>query len=118
MGFRSISVKRRCVGEGHAQFSLLACRPEKGPYRRLQALGWQSSESARMRSGRSAVCVHSSAVETGSQRPPRDGFKDTKVTQHETVDADHGRIETRTYTVMHDVAWKLLAARGYEVDAS
>jgi predicted transposase YbfD/YdcC len=33
------------------------------------------------------------------------GFKDTKITKHETVDADHGRIETRTYTVIHDVAW-------------
>jgi predicted transposase YbfD/YdcC len=32
-------------------------------------------------------------------------FKDTKITQHKTVDADHGRIETRTYTVIHDVAW-------------
>jgi predicted transposase YbfD/YdcC len=32
------------------------------------------------------------------------GFKDTKITKHETVDADHGRIETRTYTVIHDVA--------------
>jgi predicted transposase YbfD/YdcC len=32
-------------------------------------------------------------------------FKDTKVTHHETVDGDHGRIETRTYTVFHDVAW-------------
>ena len=33
------------------------------------------------------------------------GFKDTKITRHETVDGDHGRIETRTYTVIHDVAW-------------
>jgi predicted transposase YbfD/YdcC len=33
------------------------------------------------------------------------GFKDTKVSRHETVDGDHGRIETRTYTVIHDVAW-------------
>lgn len=33
------------------------------------------------------------------------GFKDTKISQHETVDGDHGRIETRTYTVIHDVAW-------------
>jgi predicted transposase YbfD/YdcC len=32
-------------------------------------------------------------------------FKDTKVTRHETVDGDHGRIETRTYTAFHDVAW-------------
>src|SRR5215470_1660077 len=33
------------------------------------------------------------------------GFRDTKITRHETVDGDHGRIETRTYTVIHDVAW-------------
>jgi predicted transposase YbfD/YdcC len=33
------------------------------------------------------------------------GFKDTKVSRHETVDGDHGRIETRTYTAFHDVAW-------------
>ena len=33
------------------------------------------------------------------------GFKDTKVSRHETVDGDHGRIETRTYTAIQDVAW-------------
>jgi predicted transposase YbfD/YdcC len=33
------------------------------------------------------------------------GFKNTKVSRHETVDGDHGRIETRTYTAIHDVAW-------------
>ena len=33
------------------------------------------------------------------------GFKDTEISRHETVDADHGRIETRTVTVIHDVAW-------------
>ena len=33
------------------------------------------------------------------------GFRDTTITRHETVDADHGRIETRTYTAIHDVAW-------------
>src|SRR3984957_16459226 len=33
------------------------------------------------------------------------GFKDTTITHHETVDADHGRIETRTVTVIHDSAW-------------
>ena len=32
-------------------------------------------------------------------------FKDTTVSRHETIDADHGRIETRTYTVIHDVGW-------------
>jgi len=33
------------------------------------------------------------------------GFKDTRISQHQTVDGDHGRIETRTTTVIHDVAW-------------
>jgi predicted transposase YbfD/YdcC len=32
-------------------------------------------------------------------------FKDTTITQDQTVDGDHGRIETRTVTVIHDVAW-------------
>jgi predicted transposase YbfD/YdcC len=33
------------------------------------------------------------------------GFKDTTISQNETVDGDHGRIETRKTTVIHDVAW-------------
>jgi predicted transposase YbfD/YdcC len=33
------------------------------------------------------------------------GFKDATVSRHETVDGDHGRIETRTYTAIHDVEW-------------
>jgi predicted transposase YbfD/YdcC len=32
-------------------------------------------------------------------------FKDTTISRDETIDADHGRIETRTTTVIHDVAW-------------
>jgi predicted transposase YbfD/YdcC len=28
-----------------------------------------------------------------------------QISRHETVDADHGRIETRTVTVIHDAAW-------------
>ena len=28
------------------------------------------------------------------------GFKDTNISQHETIDGDHGRIETRTYTAI------------------
>jgi len=32
-------------------------------------------------------------------------FKDATVTRHETLDGEHGRIETRKYTVIHDVAW-------------
>jgi predicted transposase YbfD/YdcC len=33
------------------------------------------------------------------------GFTDTEISRHETVDGEHGRIETRTVTVLHDVAW-------------
>jgi predicted transposase YbfD/YdcC len=33
------------------------------------------------------------------------GFRDAKVSRHQTVDGDHGRIETRTTTVVEDVAW-------------
>lgn len=32
-------------------------------------------------------------------------FKDATVTRDKTVDGDHGRIETRAVTVIHDVAW-------------
>jgi predicted transposase YbfD/YdcC len=32
-------------------------------------------------------------------------FKDARISRDETVDDDHGRIETRTTTVIHDVAW-------------
>ncbi|MGB8295864.1 MAG: ISAs1 family transposase [Polyangia bacterium] len=33
------------------------------------------------------------------------GFADTTISRAETVDGDHGRIETRTTTVIHDAAW-------------
>lgn len=33
------------------------------------------------------------------------GFADAATSRHETVDGDHGRIETRTTTVIHDVGW-------------
>jgi predicted transposase YbfD/YdcC len=32
-------------------------------------------------------------------------FADTTITRAETIDADNGRIETRTTTVIHDVGW-------------
>src|SRR5215831_16073035 len=44
-------------------------------------------------------------VELSAAEQKANGFKDTKITRHETIDADHGRIETRSYTVIHDVAW-------------
>jgi predicted transposase YbfD/YdcC len=33
------------------------------------------------------------------------GFADTEISQNTTIDGDHGRIETRTTTVIHDVEW-------------
>lgn len=32
-------------------------------------------------------------------------FQDTTISRAESIDADHGRIETRSTTVVHDVAW-------------
>jgi len=34
-----------------------------------------------------------------------EGFKDTAISRHRTVNPDHGRIETRDMTVVHDVGW-------------
>ena len=33
------------------------------------------------------------------------GFKDAKISRDKSVDGDHGRIETREVTVIHDVGW-------------
>ncbi len=44
-------------------------------------------------------------VELFAAEQKANGFKDTAVSRHETVDGDHGRIETRAYTVIHDIAW-------------
>ena len=32
-------------------------------------------------------------------------FRDTTISRDETIDGDHGRVETRTTTVIHDVDW-------------
>ena len=32
-------------------------------------------------------------------------FRDATVSRHETVDGEHGRIETRKYTVFHEIGW-------------
>src|ERR1700693_668090 len=44
-------------------------------------------------------------VEVLAAEQKANGFKDTTISRHERVDGDHGRIETRTTTVIHDVAW-------------
>jgi predicted transposase YbfD/YdcC len=33
------------------------------------------------------------------------GFEDTAVSRHDTLDGEHGRIETRVYTGFHDIDW-------------
>lgn len=44
-------------------------------------------------------------VELFATEQKENGFKDTTISQHETVDGDHGRIEIRKYTVFHDISW-------------
>jgi len=44
-------------------------------------------------------------VEVFAAEQRANGFKDTTISQHQTIDADHGRIETRDITVIHDVGW-------------
>jgi len=48
--------------------------------------------------------LHEDARLFAAEQKTRD-FKDTTVTRHETLDGEHGRIETRKYTVIHDVTW-------------
>ena len=43
------------------------------------------------------------AIFTAEQKD--NDFKDTTISRDETVDGDHGRIETRTTTVIHDIGW-------------
>ena len=44
-------------------------------------------------------------VELFAAEQKANGLQNTTVSQHETVDGDHGRIETRKYTVFHDISW-------------
>jgi predicted transposase YbfD/YdcC len=44
-------------------------------------------------------------VELFAAEQKANGFKDAAASRDQTVDGDHGRIETRTYTVFHNVAW-------------
>jgi predicted transposase YbfD/YdcC len=44
-------------------------------------------------------------VEVFAAEQKAKGFADTTISQDTTIDGDHGRIETRTTTVIHDVEW-------------
>ncbi len=72
------------------------------------------SGRAQRQSGRSAKAILALKGNQGTLREDVElfaneqkakGFPDTTVSGDETVDSDHGRIETRRVTVVHDVAW-------------
>jgi predicted transposase YbfD/YdcC len=44
-------------------------------------------------------------VELFAREQKEVAFRDTSVSRDTTVDGDHGRIETRTVTVFHDIGW-------------
>ena len=44
-------------------------------------------------------------VEVFVEEQKANGFQHATISRDQTVDGDHGRIETRTTTVIHDVAW-------------
>ncbi len=44
-------------------------------------------------------------VELFATEQKANDFKDTVISRHESVDGDHGRIETRRTTAIHDVQW-------------
>ena len=44
-------------------------------------------------------------VELFAKEQKAKDFADTTISRYETVDGDHGRIETRTYTAIHDAGW-------------
>jgi predicted transposase YbfD/YdcC len=44
-------------------------------------------------------------VELFAAEQKANDFKDTTVSRHQTIDGDHGRIETRNITVIHDIGW-------------
>lgn len=44
-------------------------------------------------------------VKTFADEQRQAGVKDTEISRAKTIDGDHGRIETRSITVFHDIAW-------------
>jgi predicted transposase YbfD/YdcC len=48
--------------------------------------------------------LHEDVELFAAEQKARD-FADAQISTHQTCDADHGRVETRQYTVFHDVDW-------------
>ncbi len=53
---------------------------------------------------RNQGALHEDVKLFAAEQKARD-FKDATVTRHKTLDGEHSRIETRQYTIIHDVGW-------------
>lgn len=62
--------------------------------------------ACRLRQIKATVPIGSASdVELFAAEQKARNFKDTTVSRASTVDGDHGRIETRDITVIHDIDW-------------
>ena len=92
---------------------LLAMLAIEGAIVTIDAMGCQRGIAKQIVDGKAAYVLALKGnqttlredVELFAAEQKANGFKDTTVSRHETVDGDHGRIETRTCTAIHDVAW-------------
>jgi predicted transposase YbfD/YdcC len=93
--------------------ALLAMMAIEGAIVTIDAMGCQRNIAAQildqkadyvlaLKGNQGALCED---VEVFAAEQKANGFKNTKISRHQTVDGDHGRIETRTCAAIHDVAW-------------
>ena len=79
----------------------------------IDAIGAQRSIAARIIAGKADYIIALKGnqgtlyedVKLFAAEQQENGFKDTVISQFETLDSEHGRIETRRYTAIHDVDW-------------
>ena len=121
LGFRRQATSRPRAGEGerevegdrrHPRIARHDGDPGRRRHHRRHGL---PAPHRRKDHGKKADCI---LALQGNQGRPREevelfaterktrGFADAAAGTRQTVDADHGRIETRNYTVIHDVGWQ------------
>ncbi|KPQ09839.1 MAG: transposase [Saliniramus fredricksonii] len=79
----------------------------------IDAIGAQRSIAARIIAGKADYIIALKGnqgtlhedVKLFAAEQQENGFKDAAISRFETLDGEHGRIETRRYTVIHDVEW-------------
>lgn len=79
----------------------------------IDAMGAQRSIAARIIAGKADYIIALKGnqgalhedVKLFAAEQQENGFKDAAISRFETLDGEHGRIETRRYTVIHDVEW-------------